>query len=304
MPRAPRVLLDDQTAVYHVMSRTALDGFPFGPADNDRLLALLRFFSSVYFCQILGFALMGNHFHLLVRMTPSNAVSSADVLERFHRRYGEDAHPSLAQIETLREKWTSLSEFMRELKQTFSRYYNKRHSRRGTLWGERFKSVLVEDGRTLVHCLAYIDLNPVRAGLVERPEDYRWCSLGYHAQTGNRGGLLSSDFGMVEWGIDDEAERLRLYRQFVYESGAVETIKGKSIDPDIVERARQNDYEYSTTDRFVMRTRWFTDAGIIGSKAFIEATAKRLGLPFSDRRIPREVSGVGFFSLKRLSESL
>ena len=44
----------------------------------------------------------------------------------------------------------------------------------------RFKSVLLEEGETLIQCLAYIDLNAVRAGIVQRHEDYRWCSLGYH----------------------------------------------------------------------------------------------------------------------------
>ena len=50
---------------------------------------------------------------------------------------------------------------------------NKRHNRRGFFWGDRFKSVIVENGDTLINCLAYIDLNPVRAGMVKRPEDYR-----------------------------------------------------------------------------------------------------------------------------------
>ena len=47
-------------------------------------------------------------------------------------------------------------------------------------WSDRFKSVLVEDGETLVNCLAYVELNPERAGIVVRPEAYRWGSLGYH----------------------------------------------------------------------------------------------------------------------------
>jgi len=71
-------------------------------------------------------------------------------------------------IEQYREKCSNLSELIREIKQRFSKFYNKRHNRRGTLWGERFKSVIVEDGATLINCLAYIDLNPVRAGIVKR----------------------------------------------------------------------------------------------------------------------------------------
>ncbi len=68
-------------------------------------------------------------------------------------------------------------EFMREIKVGFARYYNKRHHRRGYFWGDRFKSVIVDKGETLVNCLAYIDLTPLRAGLVDRPEEYRWNSL-------------------------------------------------------------------------------------------------------------------------------
>jgi hypothetical protein len=74
------------------------------------------------------------------------------------------------------------------------RYYNKRHHRRGYFWGDRFKSVIVDKGETLVNCLAYIDLNPLRAGIVDRPEDYRWNSLGYHLQTQNKDQFLSTDF--------------------------------------------------------------------------------------------------------------
>ena len=60
------------------------------------------------------------------------------------------------------------------------------HNRRGYFWGDRFKNVIVENGETLINCLAYIDLNPIRAGLVDRPEPYPWNSLGYHLQTNNR----------------------------------------------------------------------------------------------------------------------
>ena len=83
---------------------------------------------------------------------------------------------------SLRLKLSSLSEFKREIKVNFARFYNRRHHRRGYFWGDHFKSVIVENGETLINCLAYIDLNPLHAGLVELPEQYRWNSLGYHIQ--------------------------------------------------------------------------------------------------------------------------
>ena len=121
----------------------------------------------------------------------------------------------------MREKLSNLSEFVREIKVGFARYYNRRHHRRGYFWGDRFKSVIVDKGVTLINCLAYIDLNPLRAGIVSRPEDYRWNSLGYHVQTNNRDNFLSTDFGLKEFNVKSEKERIRRYRRYVYEAGAV-----------------------------------------------------------------------------------
>ncbi|SDB01700.1 hypothetical protein SAMN05660653_00001 [Desulfonatronum thiosulfatophilum] len=59
--------------------------------------------------------------------------------------------------------------------------------------------MIVQEGASLVNLLAYVDLNPVRAGLVRKPEDYRWSGLGYLVQTGNRAGLLDLDLGLKEW---------------------------------------------------------------------------------------------------------
>jgi putative transposase len=112
-------------------------------------------------------------------------------------------------IPSLRLKLSNLSEFIREIKVGFARCYNRRHNRRGYFWGERFKSVIVENGETLINCLAYIDLIPLRAGLVERPEQYRWNSLGYHLQTNNRDNFLSTDFGLKEFNVKSKKERSR-----------------------------------------------------------------------------------------------
>ena len=93
-----------------------------------------------------------------------------DILQSVHKVFGDEHAFADGWVPSLREKLSNLSEFVREIKVGFARYYNKRHHRRGYFWGDRFKSVIVENGETLINCLAYIDLNPLRAGLVERPE--------------------------------------------------------------------------------------------------------------------------------------
>ena len=71
-----------------------------------------------------------------------------------------------------------LSAYMKIVKQRFTQWFNKKHGRKGTLWEDRFKSTLVEDGHAARVVAAYIDLNPVRAGMVSDPKDYRWCGYG------------------------------------------------------------------------------------------------------------------------------
>ena len=180
MPRIQRLIINDETTVYHVMSRTALDGFPLGDIEKDFMIDLIKRYAALYLVEILGFCLMGNHFHILVIMIPEYKFTDQDIKKRYVDFYGDDRVFTDGMIPSLRTKLSSLSEFVREIKVGFARYYNKKHNRRGYFWGDRFKSVIVEKGETLVNCLAYIDLNPLRAGLVERPEEYRWNSLGYH----------------------------------------------------------------------------------------------------------------------------
>ncbi|MDD4648810.1 MAG: transposase [Desulfoplanes sp.] len=303
MPRIPRLLISKNPAVYHVISRTALDGLPFNGADKDFLQQLIQRYSRIYFTEILGYALMDNHFHLLVRMFPKDHVSDEELHERSIRAHGPKALLSKKKIPAVRQKWSSLSEMIKEIKQSFSRYYNKRHNRKGYLWGDRFKSVIVQNGRTLIHCLAYIDLNPVRAGMVKRPEDYRWCSLGYHAQTGNRDSFLSLDFGLAEWDID-RIDRFQAYRKFVYETGAMDTGKGASLDPKLVKAEKKKGYRMTLADRLKYRTRYFTEAGIIGSREFVSEHFDKFRNHFACKgeKKPQKIAGLdGVFSLKRLT---
>jgi REP element-mobilizing transposase RayT len=186
------MVIDDETTVYHVMSRTALDGFPLGDIEKDFMLDLIRRYSTLYFVEILGFCLMGNHFHLLVKTLPEYKFSDQDIKKRYVGFYGNKRVFADGLVPSLRAKLSSLSEFVREIKVGFARYYNKKHNRRGYFWGDRFKSVIVDKGETLINCLAYIDLNPLRAGIVSRPEDYRWNSLGYRTRYFTDSGVIGS----------------------------------------------------------------------------------------------------------------
>jgi hypothetical protein len=165
--------------------------------------------------------------------------------------------------------------------------------------------VVVEKGETLINCLAYIDLNPVRAGLVKRPEEYRWNSIGYHAQTGNKDSFLSLDFGLREFGVNGDKERLRRYRRFLYETGAVGKEKAAALDPETILKEQKKDFRITRMDRFKCRTRYFTNSGIIGGKAFVLETYQKVKTHFQSKKdkIPKPVAGLnGIYSLKRLAD--
>ena len=116
---------------------------------------------------------------------------------------------------------------------------------------------------------------------MERPEAYRWNSLGYHIQTNNQDNFLSTDFGLKEFNPPpaDECHKS--------------------------EKERIRGFELSKSDRFRYRTRYFTDSGIIGSKEFVSANYQRFKNLFESKREkkPKPVKGLdGMYSLKRLSE--
>ena len=115
MPRTQRLKISDKTAVYHVMSRAALDGFPLGDIEKDFMLDLIRRYAALYLFKILGFCLMGNH-HLLVKMFPEYKFSDEDIKKRHVGFYRDDRAFACGQVPSLREKLSNLSEFVREIK--------------------------------------------------------------------------------------------------------------------------------------------------------------------------------------------
>ncbi len=82
MPRIRRMVVKGEDAVYHVMSRTALNGFILGDMEKEHLPGQIKKLSPVYFVEVLGFSIIGTHFRLLVRMKTSKAYSDGDLKDR------------------------------------------------------------------------------------------------------------------------------------------------------------------------------------------------------------------------------
>ena len=199
-------------------------------------------------------------------------------------------------VEEIRSRYTrrmhDLSEFMKSLLERFTKWFNRTHSRSGTLWEDRFKSVIVESGVAARTIAAYIDLNPVRAGMVEDPADYRWSSYGEAVGGGAKGNGKKAREGLVrayfcDQGVGFEAEKWkevsRLYRRLMglalgRKSGRAEVLQGAKglgqTTKTTAELLESKDNESVLKDLGVAkmlrcRVRYFMDGAVIGSKEFV-----------------------------------
>jgi hypothetical protein len=174
---------------------------------------------------------MSNHFHILLEVPPVWALELDDegLLKRLSAIYSEAFVAEIAKeltearseeneeyVTEIYRRYTyrmhDLSEFMKTLLQRFTRWFNRTHDRTGTLWEQRYKSVIVESGEAARTMAAYIDLNPVRAGMVSDPAEYRWSSYGEAIGVGEeertRGG-----WGRFAWSNDEYRRDVGLERQ-------------------------------------------------------------------------------------------
>ncbi len=155
----------------------------------------LRFLSSIFFVDVCGFAIMENHHHLILRNRPDLAESVTD-LEIAHRwlclrpkRYsssGQAEEPSQDELDKilmdgdrvseLRQRLASISWFMRYLKEYIARRANTEDDCTGRFWEGRYKCTALLDQAALLSCLAYVDLNPIRARLAKTPESSQFTS--------------------------------------------------------------------------------------------------------------------------------
>ena len=217
MARIARIKAEGE-AFYHVVSRIANKAFLLDDAEKKRVFVNMMHraadFSGV---DVITYVVMDNHFHLCLKIPEREGeVPESEILRRVGVLYGKDRRDALerrlagcreegddaaadAELARLRSRMGDLSEFMKTFKQRVSQWYNSNYGHEGTLWGGRFKSVLVEDGRYLRNLAAYIHGNPIRAGLVARAADYEWSAPGAAAKGDIRARKGLSLLG-VEWG--------------------------------------------------------------------------------------------------------
>lgn len=175
MPRKPRFNLIG--IPQHIIQRgNNREPCFYSEQDYRRYLEDLTTTATKYDCRIHAYVLMTNHVHLLVTPMINHGIS--DMMQALGRRYVY--------------------------------YINNSYSRTGTLWEGRYKSSLVDSDHYLLSCMRYIELNPVRAKMVEHPGEYKWSSFNANAH-GNADKVLSKHPTYLELGTEEEA-RMMAYR--------------------------------------------------------------------------------------------
>jgi putative transposase len=321
---------------YHVMSRTCGGEVFFDDVEKEALRRVIWRMAEFSGIKVVTYCLMGNHFHLLAEVPHRETwlprfegpTGEAKLLEHlsilYSRTYVGLLRDELSDLRTrgmavlaeqklaaIKKRFCDLSLFVKEVKERFSRWFNKRRGRRGTLWMDRFKSVLVEGkGETLRTMAAYIDLNPVRAGLVKDPKDYRWC--GYAEALGGsrraQRGLCKALSKPVDgWKSAGAAEA---YRCLLHAEGREvrdaqnENVVKRGVSVESARAVLAARGKLSPAELVRLRVRYFSDGVVLGSKEFVDSIFSAQREKFSPKRKDgaRHIkeSEEPFYTLRRL----
>jgi len=333
---------EKSSAIYHCISRVVDRAFKFGPKEKDVFVRMMREYEAFCDVQVLAFCVMSNHFHVLVEVPPKQkggAVAMTDevflakikamysplhyteveqLLERLRKSSSDKAALELKAKYTCRMH--DLSEFMKGLKQRFTQWFNSHHGRRGTLWEGRFKSVLVQDGYAARVMAAYIDLNPIRAAMVQKPEDYKWCSYGEAVRS--KGGKLARAglcqvLGMNQRSaekadtVDESLNMMERYRMMLFsdgeevftdqpETGEVNQQVRKGFKRKQVKKVLASGGKLTFGETLRCRVRYFSDGMTVGSRGFVDDLFKSARERFSEKRTTgaRPMRGVGWVKME------
>ena len=213
----------------------------------------------------------------------------------------------VAIFERYTKRMHDLSLFMKGMLQRFTRWFNKENGLRGTLWEERFHSVIVESGLACRTMAAYIDLNPVRAGICELPEDYRWSSYGEAVGGGRGAGIARAGLVRALHGHEGREGTSRAwaqggvakeYRRILVAEGTelaeARTDGGRKVvrrgrnrkeaEKELEELSDERSRDLKIAKVVRCRIRYFTDGAVIGSRKFVNDAFQMNRKQYSKKR--------------------
>lgn len=281
--RHARLKPEYQDTWHHCYNRTVgcREDHPFGDAEKEVFVRILKRLAAFYAVRVVSYMFMSNHFHIILQ-APMASLSENDTAARyaaFHmgRRLLRPGTPACAEWAA---RLRDVSWFMRHFQHLCTAWYNRSRPirRRGPLWAGRFKNTVLESGLAVWACWAYVEQNPVRAGLVADPADYRFCAYGEWAQIGRHPfadaltRVLVPALPAAFEGLDASGILLALKERFIREA--------------VKNAAQQGIAEVPATAEFLLtarrRVRHWVDGLVIGSELFVREAVRR-AWPTEDR---------------------
>ncbi len=285
-----RIIVSKRDGIYHLMSRCCLGEHLLEDDEKEMFIRMMH--KQAAFCgvDLLAYSIMSNHFHILARVRHEKPQTDAELLSRY-RAFHQGCRISPYSItpdglekmlerndeiaqharDALLARMGDVSVFMRELKQRFSIWYNHQNGNRGTLWMDRFKSLVVEPSlHAMATVAAYIDLNAVRTEQVDDPADYRFCS--YAAAMGGK--ASAKDGYRLIYGGSSFAEAIAAYRLCLFGKGAKpkgEQDKDRGVIPaEKLDEMIRTGGKVEMSELLRRRVRYFSDGMAIGSNLFLK----------------------------------
>ena len=179
MPRTARIAPKEY--VYHILTRGNNRQEVFkDERDYKKYIEILQRYKDKYKFKLYHYILMRNHVHLI--------------------------------LESI-ERGGTLAEIMKGINLSYAQYYKKRFKHIGHFWQDRYKSIIISKDDYLLACGSYVELNPVRAGIVEDPKDYKWSSYNVYAY--GKKDFIADEHSIYKGLSRNEAERRKKYREFI-----------------------------------------------------------------------------------------
>ncbi len=302
MPRTARHK-SKEAAFYHLTNRVTgwTDWFPFEDRRARRkLLDMMLFYVSVYRCRLAAFQIMGNHFHFVVHFEKPRSLSRKELMESADKLYGrkvekKTADWTVAQWKAFNQRLFDVSKLMQNVDGLYAAWFNHQFRRRGHFWSERFKNPELLGTEAVQDAILYVELNAVRAGLVKRPEQWKWGSARWR--------LTGKDHDLIPleelFPSDPGTDVYRSYRARLYYRGAVPTRENQAAIPRWILHQEQR-RGFTRAGAFRRRLRFLTDGLAVGPAekvAQLLATYRQQGR-YRRRRHPIPQLGGVLFSLR------
>jgi len=294
----------EQAAFYHLFNRAAGDprDLPFDRGGNARrFLSIFEFYLRLYCCRLASFQLMGNHYHCVVQFEGFRPLSREELEAKARLRFGrrwrlETRHWDASRWEQFQRHLFDVSCFMQHVNGEFAKWFNRRWGRRGPFWADRFKNPQLLDEAALQSVILYTELNPVRAGRVQRPEQDRRGSAYWRWARKKTDRLIPLEELFPAQGKMDS---FTVYRTLLYHSGAVAGKEGQGVIPAAFLR-RQQERGLGRRGLLRRRLRFLTDGIAIGDRDSVQALLERYRREGLYRRRKNPIAQLGglFFSLR------